>query len=140
MKGKKMKLDFEMYADVRFNRDVNLETDVLSPGGYTMIMSEREVTFDFEISCVTENKDKCVISVMGANPDYEYIETDITADMLHNVESIEDFFVFTGENGETDLRPVSIENITFVLHDNGNEVIKVNKDVCEKAKVGCALS
>lgn len=135
-----MKLDFEMYADVRFNRDVNLETDVLSPGGYTMIMSEREVTFDFEISCVTENKDKCVISVMGANPDYEYIETDITADMLHNVESIEDFFVFTGENGETDLRPVSIENITFVLHDNGNEVIKVNKDVCEKAKVGCALS
>ena len=130
-----MSVTFRMYADVRMSRPVDVDRDYISPGGYEMVMNGRSVQFDFEESATGVDKDdKSVIHIEHRNPDfdeYEDLET-LSLKDLRNVEAIPEFFVYTGEPGESDLRPVELLSCTFVLpYDNWKE-IKVSKEVCQK--------
>ena len=136
-----MSLTFRMYADIRFNRPIDKENDYISPGGYEMKMAGKNVRFDFEeSSCGVDKYDDCLLLAELKNPDYSYIEVDgesgeITEEMLMNVEDIKEFFVFTGEDDETDLKPIAVEGITFVLPYDNWKNIEVKKEICKAAKV-----
>jgi hypothetical protein len=102
-------------------------------------MDGKTVVFDFEqCGFSVDSNDPRVLHVEQRWPDSSYIELNtykITTEMIRKVEEIKEFFVFTGEEGETDLKPVEVENITFVLPDDGWRDVHVKADVCRSAKV-----
>lgn len=130
-------LTFRMYASIRFNRPIDkTSNDYVSPGGYTMIINGKEIQFDFEdYEGSVDEHDYCLFHSMQKNPDYDTFEDlqQITENDLKNVSEISEFFVFTGEIGETDLKPIAVESITFVLPYKDWTEIKVAKSVCENA-------
>lgn len=133
-------ITFRMHSTIRFNRPINLDNDILSPGGYEMTMSEKEVKFDFDnYEGYVDKDDPSILHAVQKNPSYDCFEDllFLTGENLRNVTEINEFFVYTGEDEETDLRPVSVEDITFeVLNDKDEwELIVVYKDVLEKASV-----
>ena len=124
-----MSLNFEMNATIRFNRPIDLEKDYITPGGYSMTMDGKKITFDFEdyIGNVDE-KDPTLLHTEQYSPDDNYIEDneyEITQTRLRKIEDINEFFVYVGEKGETDLRPVAVEKITFILPDNNTGILVV---------------
>jgi hypothetical protein len=136
----KEKPTFRLYATVKMNRPV-LESDYISPGGYTFVMNGEEITFDFSESYVSVSKDdKTVIQIMQKNPEYEYEGTDrITRAHVEQVEEIRDFFVYTGEHGETDLYPVELLECAFVLPYEKFLNLPVRSEVLKGAAFGCDI-
>lgn len=130
---------FRMYSKVRFNRPIDRDTDYISPGGYTMTMDGKSISFDFEDFTGSVNaEDNTVLDIEQRNPDYECFSAlnEVTIDMLEHVTKINEFFVFTGEAGETDLRPVELLELAFVLpYDNWRQ-IDVPHEVCADADMG----
>lgn len=127
---------FRMHTRVRFNRPINREKDDISPGGYTMTMGGKTIQFDFEdYSGFIDSEDSTILNIEQKNPDYESFGAlhEITAAMLENVTEINEFFVYTGEPGETDLRPVELLELTFVLPYDNWKHINVPHDVCAGA-------
>lgn len=132
-------LRFSMCADVKMSRAVNVDVDNISPGGFGMIMSSTEITFDFESFYVCVNKDDpTIIHIEEENPDvdeFKDLEV-INENHLKNVTEIFEFFVFTGEQGETDLRPVKLLACTFYTKSGE---FSVSQDICETATVCCNI-
>lgn len=130
-------LTFRMYADIRFNRPIDKNADdYISPGGFTMTVSDKEIQFDFEdFEGSVDEHDPCLFHSVQRNPDYDTFADlyQISEDDLKNISEISEFFVFTGEIGETDLKPIAVESITFVLPYKDWDEIKVAKSVCENA-------
>jgi len=130
-------LTFRMYAGVRMSRAIDPNTDFISPGGYEMIMNGKKIPFDFEIfiggRCPI---DYSLLEIELKNPMYdEYPDLNsITEDMLNNVTEITEFFVYTGEIGETDLKPISLEYVSFVLPYEWKE-IEVPLEIVKAANV-----
>ena len=128
-----------MYATIKFNRPVDLEKDYIAPGGYEMTMNGETVMFDFEESgVILDERDPSILHIEHKHPDRSYLKVNkckITNAMIKKVEDIKEFFVFTGEKGETDLKPISVEHITFVLPDDGWKDVHVKGTVCQAAKV-----
>ena len=122
--NKEQKCVFRMYAGIIFNRPIDTSKDYISPGGYTFVMDGREVTFDFEYSSGDVYRDEPnVFHIETKNPDWGYIGQNITEEMLRKVTDIKEFFVYTGEAGETDLEPVGLKYVEFWLpHDNWREI------------------
>ncbi len=108
---------FRMGASIRFNREIDPEKDYLSPGGYEFTMDGRKTRFDFaEYSAYVDGKNRRILHMECKNPDYEYEDTaHITKEMLGNVTEINEFFVFTGEAGESDLEPEQLLACYFTL-------------------------
>lgn len=130
---------FRMYARIRFNRPIDREKDDISPGGYTMVMGGQTIQFDFEdYSGSVESKDNTILDIEQKNPYYESFGAlhEITAAMLENVTEINEFFVYTGEPGETDLRPAELLELVFVLPDDNWRHINVPREVCAGANLG----
>lgn len=130
---------FRLYADVKMNRAVDKTKDYISPGGYEMVMNGKSVQFDFEESATNvDEDDPTIIHIMHKNPDYDEYEelNDITAEDLRNVTAIPEFFVYTGEPGESDLCPVRLIACAFVLPYDDWEQINISGDVCEQAVMG----
>ena len=129
-------LTFRMQATVKMNRAVDKENDYISPGGYEFVMNGKNVQFDFEESqTMIDKEDPSIIHIMHKNPDYNSFEDllSLLKNDLENVTEIPEFFVYTGEPGETDLMPVSLLDCSFVLPYADFEQIDVPKSVCEKA-------
>lgn len=132
-----------MYADVRMNRPVNRDKDYISPGGYEMAMNGKCIQFDFEKYEVwVDDKDSSIVHIMGKNPDYDEFEEldNITVSDLCNVSSITEFFIYTGEPGETDLKPVKLLNCTFAFIpcDEWKQT-SVSRDVVKNATVASSI-
>lgn len=110
------KLIFRMYAGIRFDHLVILEKDYISTGGYECKSGDTVIAFDFENTEMAANDDNAlVLDVMQKNPDYEAFEDlgKLTARMLRNISGFPEFYVYTGEPGESDLEPVAVEYIVF---------------------------
>ena len=134
---------FRMYADVQMNRPVDRDKDYISPGGYEMVMNGRSIQFDFEEYEVGfDDEDSSIIHIMGRNPDYDEFEElgNVMVSDLCNVNSITEFFIYTGEPGETDLKPVELLNCTFafVPHDNWKQT-SASKEVIKNAIITSSI-
>lgn len=128
-------LMFEMYADVKMNRPVDLEKDYISPGGYAMKMGNKTIHFDFEeYDVYVDRKDNSIIHIEQCNPDYSEFEDleEVTENLLKRVIDIPEFFIFTGEPGETDLKPVKLLSCTFCLPYEDKR-FGIPTSVCRKA-------
>ena len=114
-----------MYADIKFNRPINTEKDYISPGGYEIKTNGKTVQFDFEdYEGSVSKEDARVLSSMQKNPDFNSFDDlkSLTEDDLRNISEIVDFYVYTGEDDESDLEPVEIINVSFsVLSDASSE-------------------
>lgn len=129
---------FRMCAKIKMNRAIDPNKDFISPGGYEMVMDGKTVTFDFEDYTGGRSADDAsILEVEVKNPMYGvYPEMEqITEQMLENVSEIKEFFVYTGEPGETDLRPVSLKSVCFMLPDDNYKQIIVSPDVLKKARI-----
>ena len=116
---------FRMCADIKFNRPINAEKDYISPGGYEIKTNGKTVQFDFEdYEGSVSKEDARVLSSLQKNPDFASFDDlkSLTEDDLRNISEIVDFYVYTGEDDESDLEPVEIINVSFsVLSDASSE-------------------
>lgn len=126
-------LTFRLYQSIKFNRPIDREKDCISPGGYEMTMKvangeTKSISFDFEdYEGAIDKDDPSVIHCMQKNPDYVCFPdlNTLTAYMLHNIVSIDEWFIFTGEiediqDGETPLIPIEIRKAVFeVIQQDG---------------------
>ena len=109
---------FRMCANIQFNREVDPDKgDYVCPGGYEMVMNGKTYTFDF---CDYEGgrKPSCpsIVEFVQKNPDYDTFEDleNITEDDLKHVEEIKEFYVYLGEDGESEgLEPVKVTGLWF---------------------------
>ncbi len=135
-------LTFRMYADIRFNRNIDSDNDFISPGGYQMKMGDKIVSFDFEeYEGTIDPKSPDVLHIECKNPDYNTFEDlmGLKKENLERVVEIPEFFVFTGEKGETDLKPIKLLSCTFCLpYDNWTN-IRIPTAICKKASLCCNI-
>lgn len=78
----------------------------------------RSVQFDFEeYEGGIDDEDPCVLNCVQKNPDFDSFEglETVTKHMLKNVTKIVEWYIYTGEEGESDLKPVEILKPTFEL-------------------------
>lgn len=135
-------MDFSMSLDIRFNRAVDTEVDIVWPGGYTMVMNNEEIHFDFcQFGCDVDENDKALVHVFHEVPDVEEypIMESLTKEHLLSVTKIPEVFVFTGEKGETDLKPVAVEMLSFTLEDGTAHTIMVPEQIAKAAVVCCNI-
>ena len=133
-------LKYRLCAEVEMNREVDSDKDLINAGGFTMKMAGKEVTFDFFLTRADiDPEDRKKIAIECEDPMYEYEQTaDITTEMLERVQDISDFFVFTGEDKETDLKPVKLLNCYFSLPDE-DRLIGIPKDIIKRASLGSCV-
>lgn len=127
-----------MFADIKMNRSVSGDKDNFSPGGYEMVMNGKNIRFDFQdYQSWVDEVDPSIVHIQGKNPDDKEFEclTDITIEDLNNVTAIQEFFIFTGEAGETDLKPVELLACSFVLTDDNGRHIVISERVVKHAVV-----
>lgn len=122
-------LTFRLYQSVKFNRPIDKDKDFISPGGYELKMkdedgTEKSIAFDFDdYEGGVDDNDPKVINCMQKNPDYsEFPELNtVTEYMLHNVTEVVEWFIYTGEPGETEnpLVPVEVIEAEFeIINDS----------------------
>lgn len=137
-----MNLIFRMHSVIQFNRPIK-SNDYISPGGYTMTMNGKQISFDFyEYEGYIDSEHPCVLHVMQKNPDFDSFPElhTVTPEMLRSVEKIDEFFVFTGESDETDLAAVKVLSVYFELPYNEWETIIVDRNIIKTATVCDALN
>ena len=133
---------FRLYADIRMSRPIDKEKDYICPGGYIMTMGGKSIMFDFEDTYgYILDEDPSVIRVECRNPDhYTYKDLDSVAEkMLEQVTEIREFFVYTGEYDETNLKPVELISCSFVLPDSDWKEIKIPEAVCKATELTCNI-
>ena len=131
-------LTFRLYQSIKFNRPIDREKDHISPGGYGMTVGigdgkTKSVSFDFEDYEGTIDKDDpFIIHCMQKNPDYVcFPDLDtLTAYMLHNIMSVNEWFIFTGEaedigESETPLIPIEIQNAMFEVISQDGDITQI---------------
>lgn len=130
---------FRMYADVKFNRPVDIKKDWVSPESYTMTMNGTSLNFDFyEYSGYVDSDDKTIIHMRCKNPDIMFEDLNkITRKSLNNVEKIEEFNLeIVSDDTDMELKPVTIEKLAFVIPSDKDEweEFPVREEVLEKTK------
>lgn len=127
-------LNFRLHQKIRFNRPVDKDKDSVSPGGYELVMQDEQgkevsVQFDFEdyIGSVLEDEPS-IVECEQKNPDYDTFPglENITEYMLRHVVRCEEWFIYTGEDG--DLAPVEILEPIFVLYKD-DEPVEIPMDI-----------
>lgn len=120
----------KMELKIRFNRAIDKEKDYISPGGFEMIMNDKIVDFDF----VTHygyidktEKNICLFELVEPDTDCFLMIEDITQTDMEHISEIVACFVYTGEEGESDLEETEIMDISFVWPDG--KTIKVAQNV-----------
>lgn len=135
-------LVFRMNADIQFNRSIDNSKDFISPGGYEMKMGDKVFSFDFEDYVGTVDMiHSDILHIECKNPDYDAFDDlkEITKEYLQRVVEISEFFVYTGERGETDLKPIKLLSCTFCLPYDDWANIGVPTAVCNKVMLCCNI-
>jgi len=128
-------MKIEMELQVKFNREVDLNKDNIVPGGYEMVMNGKPVQFDFNHNNYGISRfDSSVVifSLDGADIDCFPEFEKVTIDDLQHISKIIECFIYLGEPGESDLKVVSIEKITFMLPFEKTCVVDVSENVIAK--------
>ena len=124
-----------MEGSIRFNRPINRDNDYISPGGYEFRFGDKFVQFDFEdYEGYIDKKDPSVLHFMQKNPDIETFPEmgSLTVEDLENVTGIEEFTVYTGEPGESDIKPVAVKSLCFVLPYQKYRTIGIKPSILRK--------
>ena len=122
----------KMVLQIRFNREIDKDKDYISPGGYEMVMNGKNVQFDFcdhyGTICLT---DRSICTFQLEHPDYDSFPKieKVTLDDLKNISKITECFVYTDEEGESNLEPIEIVSISFVIPDSKTPVIEISDKV-----------
>lgn len=122
----------EMELQVKFNRPVDFDKDYVVPGGYEMVMNGKPVQFDFNHNNYGISRfDSSVVIFSLSGADLEcFPEFDnVTIDDLQHISKLIECFVYLGEPGESDLKVVSVEKITFMLPFEKTCVVDVPENV-----------
>lgn len=133
-------LKFKMFAEIKFNREIDLNRDYISLGGFEMIMSGRCIHFDFEnYSADIDRVDPCKLNAELTSPDDKCFEDlrMVTEEMLRNITSIPEFFIYLERKDDDNyLKPVSLEKLYFEV-DRGDEFVNIDvpKNVCTNANL-----
>ena len=133
-------MNIEMELQVKFNHEVNLKKDYIYPGGFQFLMNGKSYHFDFSSSDRTVSSSEPTVCVfVFQNIDYEeFPETkNISVDDLKNISSIEELFIYLGDEEKTDLEVEKIQNIIFftpsvepyVYHVPENLIDEYNKNL-----------
>ena len=125
-----------MYAGIRFDREIDAEKHYIIPGGYEMTFAGKAVQFDFEDYSGTIDKvDKTVLHTEQENLDISAFPeaASITPEDIKNLEKINEFFVYTGEDGDPEINPVELEFLSFEFVENGTVTYIICKG--EKAEM-----
>ena len=122
----------KMQLQVEFNRDIDRNKDYISPGGYEMVMNGKKVQFDFCVSygnICTDERSVCTFQL--EQPDYDSFPDfeRVGIDELKNITEITECYIYTGEDGESDLKETEINSISFVISDSKTPVIEIPKQV-----------
>ncbi|WP_304411252.1 hypothetical protein [Bacteroides acidifaciens] len=131
-------LRFKMFAEVKFNREIDLSKDYISLGGFEMVMGEHCIHFDFEnYSADIDRVDPCKLNAEFASPDdkcFEDLHT-VTEEMLKNITDIPEFFIYLERKDDDNyLKPVSLEKLYFEVDRDDKFInIDVPKNVCDSA-------
>ena len=123
-----------MIFDLRFDRDIDLKKQYISPGGFCFVAAGKEFEFDFKES-VKEVSDEdprvlhCEMCYLDKNAFPDSAGFDAVCDQI---EELKEFFVFTGEFNEPEIHPVKILNLTFFSDEKG--VVQVDRKIFENYK------
>ena len=120
----------EMYALIKFDRPIDKDRHVISPGGYEMTFNNGEtVRFDFKgcsgrIDPADNRVFKCEMSILDieAFPDSEFLKT-----FTGSVTAINEFFVYTGEVGDPEINPVELK--ALFMYNDKFETISVDRNL-----------
>ncbi len=116
-----MNLQFKLNIAMRCDRPVDMLEDNLYPGVCKMAMSGKPVLFDFkELSWYVDEDDKCLVHL--EHQFFNYINEDVTKEMCHDVDSVDEFIFMTDT---LNLHPISIEEMVFVFT---NEEIRISDE------------
>lgn len=119
-------LNFSMDIRVGFNRPVDRDNDHISVGGFGMVMNGKRIILDFENSYgnIAEDAPECVdFHLFSPDVDSFPAIKNITVDDLKNISEIFECFVYTGEEGESDLKDAWIERISFKVNESEEEIV-----------------
>ncbi|MBR0277899.1 MAG: hypothetical protein IJQ50_05525 [Clostridia bacterium] len=106
----------DLLLQVKFNRPVDEDNDYVVAGGFAMVMNGKAIGFDFEEQEMYIDTDNpCIVTFALRKPLYEEFDEfkDITINDLKNITAISECYIYTGEPGESDLKAVSVRDITF---------------------------
>lgn len=122
----------DMLLKIKFNRAVDIDNDYISAGGFEMIMDGKTIDFDFaEQSICPDTDNSSIVTIELRKPLYsQYKEfNNITISDLENITKINECYVFTGEEGETELAVLCIEDISFFIVEPEGTTISVKENV-----------
>ena len=124
--------DLEMTMDIRFNRKLT-KNDYVVPGGYEMVLGDRNIQFDFQDYYGSINDDNpTVLHCEMEHPDFSSFEDfrSVSADDLRNISEIVECYVYIGDECDPELKEVEILAITFWLAEGDS--VDVSKEVISK--------
>lgn len=116
---------------IKFDRPIDKEKHYISPGGYIFKSSGKTYHFDFlTYEGTIDEKDPTVLhtDVYHLDEDYSNKLDDFDSAEL---EEIEEFFIYTGEENDPEIKPVSV--ISLII-EQGNIHTTVNKGILDKIK------
>lgn len=115
-----------MFADIMFDREIDPKKHYISPGGYEIMSIDGDLLqFDFEdyIGNV-DQVNKHVLHVEHSNLDLSAFPDAVSLEQfLHKFKCFTDFFVYTGETCEPEIKPVKAFNIVFVDRYGDQQII-----------------
>ena len=139
-KNKKMKdiiKGLRLIADIKMNQPID-NADIISPGNFTFTFVNKSTIFDFCCPTVSINEDNQSIHIDCEALDSEYSSQilDLTLPEIQRVTSIDEIFIFTGEKGETTLKPIKLLGCTLEVETEDDVVsVGIPTSICKKAKM-----
>lgn len=118
-----------MYADIKFDREINPEIHYISPGGYNIKAAGKEYTFDFYEFCGNKDvEDPTILHCEMRNLDTsEFPQAKEFEKVCNQVEEIIEFFVFTGEYNDPKIEAIAVLNLAFCTDELG--LIEIPKEL-----------
>lgn len=112
----------EAYLRLKMDRPIQKDLHYISPGGYEFETEDRKIYgMDFTLSegCI-DTKDSSIIEFTLKHADYEsFPEMAELRNKLEDIVRITEFYIYTGEDGEPEIRPEKI--LEFQITDSGRK-------------------
>lgn len=122
-----------MYADIKFDREIDKKIHYISPGGYAMKVKGKIYEFDFcDFYANVDEDDPTVLLCEMRNLDTDAFPQAAEFEKVCNqVEEITEFFIYTGENTDAEIHPVDILRLDLWTNEFG----KIH--IPRKLLIGC---
>lgn len=119
-----------MFAKIRFDREIDLNRHCISPGGYEMTAGGKTYQFDY-LDCNGRVFPECrdVLECEMSNLD-TFSFPEAAAFDPKQLEKIDEFFVFTGEDDEEEIHPVELLELLFHTKEG---IVTVPADILQSA-------